>query len=79
MQKTQYKRYRVSVPITKELDDKLEILAKELSVSKSSLCAMLVSQGVLQKQRELEFLAVNNLNVVAKNMIEKENEKNGKK
>lgn len=66
------KRYRVSVPITKELDEKLEKVAHDLSMSKSSLCAMFVSQGLLQKQRELEFMEVSNLNIMAKDIIKKE-------
>lgn len=68
---TRSKRLRVSVPLTKELDAKLERISEKLSVSKSSLCAMLISQGAVQKEVELELMSTPNLNRIMQEQIDK--------
>jgi len=76
MTKRPNKRYRVSVQVSKELNDKLELLAQAYSISKSSLCAMFVSQGALQKQKELDFMETNNLNALVSQYAMKGNKEN---
>ena len=71
----QRKRLRVSVPVTKELDAKLERLAQILSVSKSSVCAMLISQGAVQKEVELEVMSIPNLNKIMNEQLDKKKNK----
>lgn len=68
-------KIRISVPVTKELDQKIDSIAKKLSLSKSATCAMLLSTATVQKALELEILSVTNINELMKEQIKKIGEK----
>ena len=70
------KRNRISVPVSKELDAKLDMISEKWSVSKSSLCAMFISQSVVQKELELNIMSVTNLNEIMKEQLMKGNKQN---
>jgi predicted transcriptional regulator len=70
------KRIRISVPVSRELDIKLDAIAERLSVSKSSLCAMFISTAVVQKELELDIMSVTNINEIMKEQISKRGNNN---